>query len=88
MTHLRLEKEILKALNARAIGQNLCGMRLSTLISELDIRGIVSDEHEVRDGVAKLLDIGQITVKEISPGSQYYYIAPKGLERMTLEGWA
>lgn len=86
-TNLRLEKEILRALNARAIGQNLCGMRRSTLASELDIRGIAADEHEIRDCMAKLLDLGQITVKEISPGSEYYYITPKGLERATAEGW-
>ena len=86
-TNLRLEKEILRALNSRAIGQNLCGMRRSTLVSELDIRGIAADEHEIRDVMGKLLDLGQITVKEISPGSEYYYIAPRGLERMTAEGW-
>lgn len=87
MTNMRIEKEILRSLNSRAIGQNLCGMRLSTLVSELDIRGIAADEHEIRDVMAKLLDIGQITVKEISPGSEYYYITPKGLERATAEGW-
>ena len=86
-TNLRLEKEILRSLNSRAIGQNLCGMRRSTLVSELDIRGIAADEHEIRDVMGKLIDLGQITVKEISPGSEYYYITPKGLGRATEEGW-
>lgn len=86
-TNMRLEKGVLVALNARAIGQNLCGMRFSTLLSDLDLLGVPCDEMEVRQVVGKLLNLGQITVKEISPGSQYYFIAPNGIERMKLEGW-